>query len=69
MTADIFQSRPTEDLCLKIKSNGSRDAKRRTLMPDVSDVVVIAPGDQTEPRDIVLSSHARLIRLEIIRLK
>ena len=54
MAANIFQSRPTEELCLKIKSKGSRDARRRTPMPDVSDVVVIAPGDQIEHRDIVL---------------
>ena len=42
--AEVFQSRPTENLQLRIKSKGSRDARQRTLLPDVSDVVVIAPG-------------------------
>ena len=59
--ADIFASRPTEDLRLVIKSKGSKEAQKKTFMPDVSDVVVIAPGDQTERRDVILykskSSH------------
>ena len=60
---DIFSSRPTEDLRLVIKSKGSKEAQKKTLMPDVADVVIIAPGDQTERRDIVLykskSSHPK----------
>ena len=52
--ADVFASNPTEDLRLVIKSKGSKEAQKKTFMPDVSDVVVIAPGDQTEPRDVVL---------------
>ena len=61
--ADIFASRPTEDLRLVMKSKGSQEAQKKTFMPDVSDVVVIAPGDQTDRRDVVLyksrSSHPR----------
>jgi hypothetical protein len=52
--ADIFASRPTEDLRLVMKAKGSKEAQKKTFMPDVSDVVVIAPGDQTERRDVVL---------------
>ena len=36
------------------KSKGSMGAKKKSNMPQIDDVVVIAPGDQTEPRDIVL---------------
>ena len=50
--AKIFESRPTEDLRLVMKSTGSKEAKKKTFMPDVADVVVIAPGDQTERRDV-----------------
>ena len=61
--AEIFASRPTEDLRLVMKSKGSKDVQKKTFMPDVSDVVVIAPGDQTERRDVVLykskSSHPK----------
>ena len=52
--AKIFESRPTEDLRLVMKSTGSKGAKKKTFMPDVADVVVIAPGDQTERRDVIL---------------
>ena len=44
MAAQVFQARPTENLCLRIKSKGSRDVRRNTLLPDICDVVVIAPG-------------------------
>ena len=44
MAAQIFNSRPTENLRLRIKSKGSRGARQKSLIPDVSDVVVIAPG-------------------------
>ena len=36
------------------KSKGSMGAKKRDNMPNINDVVVIAPGDQTEHRDVVL---------------
>ena len=45
MAAQVFQARPTENLCLRIKSKGSQNARRNTLLPDVSNVVVIAPGE------------------------
>ena len=51
---EIFKARPTEDLRLIMKSKGSKEAQKKTLLPDISDVVVIAPGDQTERRDVVL---------------
>ena len=35
-----------------IKAKGSMRAKKKS--PSVEDVVVIAPGEQTEPRDVVL---------------
>ena len=57
--ANIFASRPTEDLRLVMKSKGSKEAQKKTFMPDVSDVVVIAPGDQTERRDVVLYRSSR----------
>ena len=44
MAAQVFQERPTENLCLRIKSKGSQDARRKKLLPDVSDVVITAPG-------------------------
>ena len=52
--AEIFTSRPTENLRLVMKTKGSKEARKKTFMPDVSDVVVIAPGDQTERRDVIL---------------
>lgn len=36
------------------KAKSSQGAKKRHLNPDVSEVVIVAPGEQTEPRDIVL---------------
>ena len=37
-----------------IKSKGSKEAQKKSFLPDIADVVVIAPGDQTEKRDVVL---------------
>ena len=45
MAAQVFQERPTENLRLRIKSKGSRHSRRKTLLPDISDVVIIAPGE------------------------
>ena len=52
--ADIFKSNPEKNLRMVFKSKGSMGAKKKDNMPQINDVVVIAPGDQTEPRDIVL---------------
>ena len=43
-----------KNLKMVFKSKGSMGAKKTSNMPQIDDVVVIAPGDQTEPRDIVL---------------
>ena len=44
MAAQVFNARPTENLRLIIKSKGSRDSRKKNLLPDISDVVIIAPG-------------------------
>ena len=52
--AEIFQANPNQNLKMVFKSKGSMGAKKKNYMPQINDVVVIAPGDQTEPRDIIL---------------
>ena len=37
-----------------IKAKGSIGAKKKKKSPSVQDLVVIDPGEQTEPRDVVL---------------
>ena len=53
-TAKIFLNNPNKKLKMVIKAKGSIGAKKRVEKPLVQDVVVIAPGDQTEKRDVVL---------------
>ena len=59
--ADIFEANPTENLKMVFKAKGSAGAATKTQDPVITDVCVVAPGDQTEKRDIVLyrnkSSH------------
>ena len=50
----IFQSQPSKNLRVNFKAKGSAGSQKKDFKPDVSDVVIIAPGDQTEPRDVVL---------------
>ena len=50
----IFKSQPSKNLRVNFKAKGSAGSQKRDFKPDVSDVVIIAPGDQTEPRDVVL---------------
>ena len=52
--AEIFKTNPSKDLRMVFKSKSSQGAKKHHLNPDVSEVVVVAPGEQAEPRDIVL---------------
>ena len=52
--ADVFKANPEKPLKMVFKSKGSAGAKKKYMRPDISDVVVIAPGEQTEPRDVVL---------------
>ena len=59
--ADIFNANPEKDIKIVFKSKGSAGAKKKHRDPVVTDVCIIAPGDQTQKRDIVLyrnkSSH------------
>ena len=52
--AKLFLENPEKKLKMVIKAKGSIGAKKRKQNPKVQDVVVIAPGEQTEPRDVVL---------------
>ena len=52
--AKIFHESPEKQLKMVIKAKGSIGAKKRKQNPSVQDVVVVAPGEQTEPRDVVL---------------
>ena len=52
--ADIFNRRPNQDIRIVFKAKGSLGAHKRHLNPDVSNVVILAPGEQTEPRDVIL---------------
>ena len=52
--AEIFKANPSKDLKMVFKAKSSQGAKKRHLNPDVPDVVVVAPGEQTAHRDIVL---------------
>ena len=52
--AKIFRENPEKKLKMVIKAKGSIGAKKRKQNPAIQDVVVVAPGDQTEPRDVVL---------------
>ena len=58
---EIFNANPNKDMKLVFKSKGSAGAKKKHEDPVVNDVCIIAPGDQTEKRDVVLfrnkSSH------------
>ena len=51
---DVFKANPQKPLKMVFKSKGSAGSKKKYMRPDISDVVVIAPGEQTEPRDVVL---------------
>ena len=55
--AEVFEANPNKALKLVFKAKGSAGTKRKHLNPDVSDVVVITPGEQTKPRDVVLYRH------------
>ena len=50
----LFLENPEKNLRMVIKAKGSIGAKKKKKSPSVQDVVVIAPGEQTEPRDVVL---------------
>ena len=52
--ARIFQDNPDKRLKMVIKAKGSVAAKKRKQNPNVEDVIVVAPGEQTESRDVVL---------------
>ena len=52
--AKIFQENPDKKLKMVIKAKGSIAAKKRKQNPNVEDVIVVAPGEQTEPRDVIL---------------
>ena len=52
--AEIFKANPEENLRMVFRSKGSMGAMKKSNLPHINDVVVIAPGEQTEPRDIVL---------------
>ena len=52
--AEMFKANPEDNLRMVFKSKGSLGTKKKDNMPQINDVVVIAPGEQTEPRDIVL---------------
>ena len=52
--AKIFQDNPDKQLKMVIKAKGSVAAKKRKQNPNVEDIIVVAPGEQTEPRDVVL---------------
>ena len=52
--ADILTAEPSKELRLIFKAKGSKNVKKQYSLPDVSDVGILAPGDLTEPRDIVL---------------
>ena len=52
--AEVFQDNPEQSLKMVFKSKGSAGAKKKHMNPDISDVVIIMPGEQTEPRDVVL---------------
>ena len=60
--ADIFEARPNENLKMVFKAKGSAGAAKKTEDPLVTDVCVIAPGDQTENSCIlkcpnIISNH------------
>ena len=52
--AKIFKDNPEKKLKMVFKEKGSAGARRRTKNPAVTDVCVIAPGDQTHPRDVIV---------------
>ena len=52
--AKLFKRNPEKQLKMVIKAKGSIGAKKKKQKPSVQDVVVIAPGEQTEKRDVVL---------------
>ena len=52
--ADILMAEPSKELRLIFKAKGSKNVKKQYSLPDVGDVGILAPGDLTEPRDIVL---------------
>ena len=52
--ADILTADPSKELRLIFKAKGSKNVKKQYSLPDVGDVGILAPGDLTEPRDIVL---------------
>ena len=52
--AEMLEANPKKELKMVFKAKGSKGAKKKHMNPDISDVVVIAPGTQTEPRDVVL---------------
>ena len=52
--AKIFKENPEKHLRMVVKAKGSMGAAKKKLNPAVQDVVIIAPGDQTEPRDVIL---------------
>ena len=55
--AQVFEANPKKNLKLVFKAKGSKGAKKKHMNPEISDVVVIAPGEQTQPRDVVLYRH------------
>ena len=52
--AKLFLKSPEKKLKMVIKAKGSIGAKKKKKNPTVQDVIVVAPGEQTEPRDVVL---------------
>jgi hypothetical protein len=55
--ASVFEAEPEKKLRMVFKSKGSAGSKKKHLNPDISDVVIITPGEQTQPRDVVLYPH------------
>jgi hypothetical protein len=52
--ADIFNANPTKKLKMVFKAKGSVGAQKKHQNPNIPDVVIVAPGDQTEHQDVVL---------------
>ncbi|XP_064637083.1 uncharacterized protein LOC135493587 [Lineus longissimus] len=52
--AKVFQENPHKDLRMVFKAKGSIGATRKHHNPDVPDIVFLAPGEHTEPRDVVI---------------
>ena len=52
--AEMFTLNPSTDFTIVFKAKSSQGARKQHLNPDVTNVVIVAPGQQTQPRDVVL---------------